>query len=91
MIPYDNLGNRVTCYCLSDPLPDAYKTWKMMVFKYQQKKRRGIKKLHKNKDVFIWEAAANEMDNHVDTYCFGGNFCHISFTLEDCNVSTFLT
>ena len=35
-------------------------------------------------------ALATETENHANTHCFGANFRPISFTLEECTVSTLL-
>ena len=52
---------------------------------------RVINKVHKNQEKVIWRESTTEMDNHADTHCFGANFLPISFTLEDCNVSPFIS
>ena len=52
--------------------------------------RQTINKLHKNQYSYIWRVSATEIDNHDDTHFFGANFRPISFTLDECTVSSFL-
>ena len=63
----------------------------MVVFNINTSDCRLIDKLHKNQDKFIWRASYTETENHSDTRCFGSNFRPISFTLEELNVSPFLS
>jgi len=66
---------------------------KSYVYKITASNRRLIKQVKRNKVVegrFI-DLLPCELDNHVDTTCFGKNFRVISFTSEVCSVSPYLS
>ena len=48
-------------------------------------------KKRKQETTFEMKPCYSEMDNHVDTICFGKNFRVIHFTSEVCLVSPFLS
>ena len=88
MVTYNLLGNRVSRYLLEDLVPDG--NGKRLVSNINTSFCWVIDKLHENQDKVIWRGSDTEMDNYDDTHCFGANFRPISFTSEECTVSTFL-
>ena len=62
-----------------------------MLFDINTRDRQVISKVHKKQGKVIWRESSIEMNNHADPHGIGANFRPISFTLEECTVSTFLS
>ena len=61
------------------------------VFQIKSIERRSEAKIERKRtgEIF-WGACNTDIDNHVDTHCFGRNFCPIFWTSKGCTVSLFL-
>ena len=99
IIPYDHLGNPLWLghSNIKHLIKKVSVTWKhygrilqSYVFNNNTRSRIFIENTSSKKSQIHWDACSTEMDNHADTNVFGRNIRPISFTSEECTVTTFL-